>query len=218
MVDVDKVGNAMLTLYHWPSKTLRSHLLRNVHYMPTNGNINLISLGTLFKSGFKAYGEEGRISLLKDKDEVMRFTPLYPGATVYKVISAPPATAEVAQKPKAIARLSHETMHRRFAHPSEGVLRQFTTHTLGCPEYDANASKSPCSGCAKGKMTNRPFPATTRRATKPFEIIHSDLKSFPVLSYHRYQYIITFYDDCTSHAWIVCLRKKSAAIKATEQF
>ena len=67
-------------------------------------------------------------------------------------------------------------------------------------------------------MTNRPFPATTRRATKPFEIIHSDLKSFPVLSYHRYQYIITFYDDCTSHAWIVCLRKKSAAIKATEQF
>jgi transposase InsO family protein len=52
----------------------------------------------------------------------------------------------------------------------------------------------------------------------PFELIHSDLKSFEVESYHKYKYAIVYYDDFTSMAWVVCLRLKDQAFTATKQF
>ena len=67
-------------------------------------------------------------------------------------------------------------------------------------------------------MPSKSFPPSTSRAKKPFEKIHSDLKSFPVESYHRYKYFIAFFDDYTSHGWIVLLRKKDDAIKALRDF
>jgi transposase InsO family protein len=108
--------------------------------------------------------------------------------------------------------------HRRFAHPSEKVLRKFPLATLGYPPVDGKLSSGSCSGCAQGKMHQRAYPPFSRRASKPFELIHSDLKSFPVESYHRYKYVIVFYDDYSSHVWISCLRQKSSAISATKQF
>ena len=67
-------------------------------------------------------------------------------------------------------------------------------------------------------MPNRAFPENKRRATKPFELVHSDLKSFPVLSYQKFKYIITFYNDFTSHAWTMALCSKATAITATKDF
>ena len=56
-----------------------------------------------------------------------------------------------------------------------------------------------CQGCAEGKMPSASFPPSQSQATRPFEIVHTDIKSFPVLSYHKYKYIVTFLDDYTSH-------------------
>jgi len=61
-------------------------------------------------------------------------------------------------------------------------------------------------------------PPSETRATTPFEHIHSDLKSFPVVSYHKYKYFVNFIDNYTSYAWVVLLYKKSAAITALKQF
>ena len=67
-------------------------------------------------------------------------------------------------------------------------------------------------------MPNRAFPENEQRATKPFELVHSDLKSFLVLSYRKFKYVITFYDDYTSHTWTMALHSKAAAITATKDF
>ena len=67
-------------------------------------------------------------------------------------------------------------------------------------------------------MSNESFPPSTQRATEPFELIHSDLKSFPIESYHRFKYSIVFYDDYTSHAWTVNLHSKDTALPATKHF
>ena len=56
------------------------------------------------------------------------------------------------------------------------------------------------------------------RATRPFEIIHTDLKSFPVLSYHKYKYFVTFLDDYTSHGWITMINLKSDMKVVIKQF
>ena len=61
-------------------------------------------------------------------------------------------------------------------------------------------------------------PLSDTRATVPFKRIHSDLKSFPVVSYHKYKYFVSFIDDYTSYAWIVLLCDKASAIIALKQF
>ena len=62
------------------------------------------------------------------------------------------------------------------------------------------------------------FEDSTSRASKPFELIHSDLKELPVLSYHHYKWFVTFLDDFTSYGWIVLLRKKSDTATAINDF
>ena len=70
----------------------------------------------------------------------------------------------------------------------------------------------------KAKFLLHHTPPSTTRATKPFEQIHSDLKSFLVLSYHKYKYFIVFLDDYTSYAWITLLHDKALAITALKQW
>jgi len=52
----------------------------------------------------------------------------------------------------------------------------------------------------------------------PFELVHSDMKSFLVMSYRKFIYVITFYDDFTSHTWTMPLCSKAAAITAAKDF
>jgi hypothetical protein len=110
-------------------------------------------------------------------------------------------------------------MHRRLGHPSKDVLRHARSKTKGFPqELDFPHEAPVCPGCTQGKMPSLAHLPSDSRASAPFEKIHSDLKSFPVESYHKYRYFISFLDDYTSYAWVVCLRTKSAAIGALKQY
>ena len=117
-----------------------------------------------------------------------------------------------------IFKVDYDIWHKRLGHPSKDVLQQakelkdFPTD-LVFPEH------SPlCRGCAEGKLHSKSFPESSSRATKLFEIIHSDLKEFPVESYSRYKYLVSFIDDCSSHAWVALLRKKAETLTAFKHF
>jgi len=75
-----------------------------------------------------------------------------------------------------------------------------------------------CPGCAKGKMKSRSFLESQSHATRLFELIHLDLRSLLVESYHRFKYFIVFIDDKFSHMWTANLRKKSDVSKAIKNF
>ena len=106
--------------------------------------------------------------------------------------------------------VEYELLHCRFGHPSKDVLRKAAENTSNFPKNIKFPKHDPiCRGCAEGKMPSASFPPSQSWATRPFEIVHTDLKSFPVLSYHKYKYIVTFLDDYTSHGWVVCLKLKS---------
>ena len=62
------------------------------------------------------------------------------------------------------------------------------------------------------------FPSSEHRATKPFEKIHPDLKQFPTVSYHKYRYFMSFFDEALSYGWTVCLKQKSDAKQAMRNF
>ena len=115
--------------------------------------------------------------------------------------------------------MDYDLWHKRFGHLSKQVLKEAQGHVKNFPKDLVFPKKDPiCRGCAEGKMHLHSFPESQSRASRPFERIYSDLKSFPVDSYHRYKYLISFFDDCTSHAWVVLLRTKNDAIDAAHHF
>jgi hypothetical protein len=67
-------------------------------------------------------------------------------------------------------------------------------------------------------MVNRPYPANETRAAKPFDLMHSDLKSYPIASVHNHTYIMVIIDDHTSYAWMKLLKHKDDSVKALRQF
>lgn len=187
-----------------------------VYYIPEL-TARLLSLGTFLQNGLTVRGDTQHIKLYQTSGTVfLTCTPRRPNDTIYCVRSDERELA--ARLIGTVNSVDYDTMHRRFAHPSRDVLKHARKHTQQFPDIDFPKEQSICRGCAQGKMPSQHYPPNTRRATRPFQLIHSDLKQFPTLSYHKHEYAIIFYDDYTSFSWVVCMRKKSAAITATRQF
>ena len=189
-----------------------------VYYMP-NCSARLLSLGMFLQDGLQVRASAQHISLHEPgaRKPLFRFEPQHQDSTTFTLVAE--AGENVQNIYVNVNMVDYSTMHRRFAHPSKDVLAKAKEHTSGFPGKVEFPKDSPiCRGCAQGKMHSKSFPPSNYRAKEPFELIHSDLKSFPVDSYHKYKYYILYYDDYTSHAWTVNLRKKSAAVTATRQF
>ena len=181
-------------------------------------NVKLLSLGTFLQNGHQCTGTNDYIQVMKNFRPFLIFKPRESGDSIYVIRSLAAKEAELHSVISTIHKVDYEIIHRRMAHPSKDVLQKARKHLKDFPKIEIPAEDHICPGCAQGKMTNRPFPATPRRATRPFELIHSDLKSFPIESYHRFKYVIVFFDDYTSHAWTVNMCTKDAALTATSQF
>lgn len=114
--------------------------------------------------------------------------------------------------------VDYDTLHRRLGHPLCDVLRHAWKHTDKCSLVEIPQKDSICQGCAEGKMPSQPHPLDIRHASKPFELVYTDLKEFPVPSYHKYKYEILYYDDYTSHSWTIGLRTKDTALTSMQQW
>jgi hypothetical protein len=196
-------------------RTLHTYTLKTVHHLPSLHYLLILSLRQLLNDGLHIEGIADDLVILRGDQPVFHFMAGEDYNSLYYLYGLRRLGS---RRFKAYLSISMDLAHRRFAHPSGKVLRKFPLATLGYPPVDGKLSSGPCSGCAQGKMHQRTYPPSTRRASKPFELIHSDLKSFPVESYHQYKYVIVFYDDYSSHAWISCLRQKSSTISVTKQF
>ena len=197
----------------------RAIRINGVLYVP-DLTTRLLSLGQFHKSGLHSRGSDCQISLYdaNTKKDFVTFYPRNNQSTLYEIwaLQKNPNSKYL----QTIYKVNFEIMHKRLAHPSDDVLRKASENTKGFPdiEYSRLSKSLTCPGCTQGKMTQKPFPSSDKRASEPFELIHSDLKSFPIESYRKYKYSIVYYDDYTSQAWTINLRTKDAALAATKQF
>jgi len=72
---------------------------------------------------------------------------------------------------------SWELWHARLGHVNPQTLAQMQRHqwVSGMVIEGPIPREHACPGCLRGKMTQRPFPAVSYRATAPFERVHMDL-------------------------------------------
>jgi hypothetical protein len=193
----------------------RSVCLSHVQYVP-DLTTRLLSLGTFLRSGMTVTGDGDRLILRHNNREYMVFEPRVLRDTLYGVNSKE-FTEVTAMVAKTVNSVTYDTMHQRFAHPASEVLKHARKHTKGLPDV-VPSPPGICPGCAKGKMANRSYPASNTRATAPFDLVHSDLKSYPIAGVHKNVYVVTFFDGHTSYAWIKFLKLKSDSVKALHQF
>ena len=194
------------------------HMVRiaPVFYVP-DLSMRLLSLGVFLRGGLQLNGNTECISLLQDGQEFLTFLPRWDGATIF-IIHTYLGTKPSIRAAEQIFHPDFETYHQRFAHPSNDVLHKIGKYTNSLSGQIQIPENHICPGCEQGKKTNKVFPSTKTRASKPFELVHSDLKSFPVESYHKYKYVIVFLDDFSSNAWTINLCTKDAALPATRRF
>jgi len=189
--------------------------LTQVLHMP-GATAHLISMGEILQRNYKVTGNKQGISLT-NKAEHLWFgpDPEDDRNIIFGIRSIPIIRSNYIA---SLSKVNYDIMHQRFRHPLKEVLRRAQKHMQRFPEIHFPTEDCVCPGCALGKMPNRAFPENERHASKPFELVHSDLKSFPVTSYRKFKYVITFYDDYTSHALTIPLCSKAAAIMAAKDF
>jgi transposase InsO family protein len=179
----------------------------------------LLSMGAFLQQGMRVSGNAQVITLKHKILSYVQCKPLLPGHTLYWLAAKATKVEALKAEQLIIYQVDYDLMHRRLGHPSPEVLRRAKSHTKGFPDSVQIPTKPQlCPGCAQGKMPAASHPPSTTRAKKAFDKIHSDLKSFPTPSYHKYKYFIVFLDDYTSHAWITLLRNKGSAITALQQW
>ncbi|KAM2621688.1 hypothetical protein TB2_026408 [Malus domestica] len=101
--------------------------------------------------------------------------------------------------------------HMRLAHPSSHVM-SFIFPSF-CKEI------SDCEVCQKSKSTRLPFPHSLSRATKVFEIVHSDIWGPATLeSFDGYRFFISFIDDFSRTTFVYLLKFKHEAFQCFKNF
>ena len=192
--------------------------LQPVYYAPEI-SYQLFSIGSLLQKGYCLKGDKAQISITKPSgDTVLEFHPHTLDPNIYwlnvKIVKDQKSLSNI-----ALSAHGYDLWHEQLGHPSQEVLCQVSRNTSGMPSNVSIPKEIPvCRGCSQGKMTSSSFPESTTRATAPFDLIHIDLKTLPILSYHKYKYILTFLNDHTSHSWISLLKQKSDMAKAIEHF
>ena len=76
-----------------------------------------------------------------------------------------------------------------------------------------------CESCLEGKMTKRPFKAKGYRATKPLELVHTDVCG-PMCVQARggYEYFVTFTDDYSRYGFVYLMHQKSETFDKFQEY
>ncbi|KAL2936002.1 Retrovirus-related Pol polyprotein from transposon RE1 [Bienertia sinuspersici] len=108
--------------------------------------------------------------------------------------------------PSAFAVVSSDLWHSRLGHPGNNVLNSLrSSNFIECNKTPSHA----CHSCPLGKLIKSPFYDSLNHTTMPFDIIHSDLWTSPILSSQGHKYYVLFLDDYTNFLWTFPLSTKS---------
>lgn len=110
---------------------------------------------------------------------------------------------------------SEELWHRRLGHASKDAVRKMSRLVEGLGEASL---KDVCHTCVEGKQTKLPHNQTRTRATRPLELVHSDLAVVNQVSYDSKKYVCTFIDDYTHFAIVYCIESKSEVFECFKTY
>ena len=119
----------------------------------------------------------------------------------------PVSSTSSSHSSSAFAAISSEVWHNRLGHPGDQVLSFLRNNDfIRCNNYK---TLSVCHGCQLGKHCRLPFSASVTKTYAPFDIIHTDLFTYPLRSPTGFRYYLLFLDDYSHYLWVFPLKNKS---------
>jgi transposase InsO family protein len=180
----------------------------NVLYVPMLAS-NLLSLFSLTALGYSFTGT-GR-SLTFTKDGQVLFQAAVSGKRIGHLLgrSLPAIQAPQAAFAAAVAPLTLQLWHERLNHRSLDAVERAVQHVEGLTIDSRTRSLHRCPSCAAGKHHRDPFPASSSRATRALELVHTDLSGpARVPGTGGVVYRLTITDDYTRWRWLRLLTNK----------
>ena len=180
---------------------------------------NLLSVSKLVSSGLKVQFNVHGCTLRAPNDNVLAVAPrednLYQ-VTFTKVHEAD--AANIAQS--STKNGATELWHRRLGHLNVRSVRFLESMVSGMTLEKDEPSLPFCEGCVEGKQHRAPFPKDGgTRATKPLEIVHSDVCGpMRTTSIGGSRYFVTFIDDFTRRVWLYPLKTKGECLEKFKEF
>ena len=111
--------------------------------------------------------------------------------------------------------------HHRLGHPSDSILRTALSsciNSVNCNDSISN-SVSHCKYCLSGKMHKFPFKKSVFLASKPLELVHSDVWGLaPITSINDFRYYLVFIDEFSKFTWVYLLQHKSDVFDVFKYF
>jgi hypothetical protein len=206
-------GNVMIKHLVVDKKTGVEHVQKTrlwlVFYFKGWSDLRLISSSQLLQSGLRLEADADTSNFFDERGRnvLQGISGFYP-----MIHSIPTRIVKVPKnQAKVLTPADYSSWHQCLGHPSDIVLNWFFGETQGVPRILIPKKKLICDRCVKGKLTQKSFPQSESRATQVLELVHSDLFELPVLSYHRYKWVMTVLDDFSSTAYLVMLSSKSDA-------
>lgn len=184
-----------------------SILITDVLSVP-NLSYNLLSVRKLESKGLRVIFENGKGIIQKDdmtlavaqRSESNMYTLNFTCKEPHCHVTSPVETIEL--------------WHERLAHLSYDNIRKLQMQVDGMNFKAGKSEHDFCHTCIEGKQTSQPHNSRRGRATRPLELIHSDLIG-PVspVSYDNKRYVLTFIDDFTHFTCVYFLETKSEVTK-----
>lgn len=120
---------------------------------------------------------------------------LYPISTI----------TNTANPPSTFAVLSHSLWHDRLGHPGATIIDSLRLNNF--IKCNPSRTLNVCHACSLGKHAKLPFVASNSRTFMPFDVIHCDLWTSPVLSSSGHRYYMLLLDDYSNFCGLFfCLK------------
>jgi hypothetical protein len=107
-----------------------------------------------------------------------------------------------------------DTWHRRQSHTGTHKIRSM----LRTDQVPPIQNTVPCNECILGKQHRHPFSGSISTATRPGDVIHSDVVGPLPPSHSGSCYLVTFVDEFTRYVTIFALLRKSAVLDSFKLF
>lgn len=157
-------------------------------------------MGMFLQVGMTVIGDNKSMIVYNGNTKFLECYPCQPSETTYYVDIDSMAVMYALPALCVVYKSDYDIVHCCMRHPSKDALHYMCKHISNLPGFEIPAELPQCPACKQAKMPQRSFPTAPYRATRHFDLIHSNLKELPVISYHKYKWIITFIDDDTSYA------------------
>jgi len=214
-IGVAKVNESMFT-EGTGSMEFQECNLKEVIYIPELSK-NLLSVSKITDSGAEVHFTKEEV-IVKVKDKViLRGKKLKSGLYQVKMELKNEEETHLIEKNGS----KIEIWHRKLGHLGDEALKKLLKITEGIDLslMEINDNKRLCKACVEAKHARSKFENTRTKATRPLQLIHTDLCGpFDPITWDGNKYFITFLDDYTHYTMVYLLKSKAEAADKIKEY